>query len=751
MHFPLLLLLSSLWSSPAHADSQVGDEFCFRAVQYSLKNLIFLDTAVGAPKPVRPCTSRLRTASLYLSLQQYCTPESRAPGLREYQAGCLERANVSLPAFEDVVSQYGPEDVRSLRRVQPDEVTRKALELEEVALPSQVLWRRALDTLSIAQFEHDIHITYGHAMYYFWASVVAIGMLFRLSALFKGIRKQGGWKLIPDSEDGSSEDFPRKVKPGILSLPGTYLKRYITTPATFGYRCSQNIGWCTLPPRIQSLTVVVFIIINIVLCSVDYYAFPGNLYWPEVSTQLWRYFSDRTGVIAFANFPLVWLFGIRNNLLMNILGWGFGTMNSFHRWVARVATIEAIAHSIGYTVLVFRDGGWNDFMMYWTIPWWQWGELATIAMVMICVFSVYGLRRSFYELFLFLHITISVAVLVGMWYHISIFDGEYNAYIWPCVCIWLADRLLRGARILAFNPKFWCTRARTTYDSSSNIIRISIPCSSSLIAPIPGAYYYLTFLDGVRIWENHPFTLSYSTDPSHQHSDTDMATATPAEPPSLVFLIRPYKGLTARLRAAALSSPYKYNPPVLVEGPYGAPVPLRTFRHVLFLAGGTGVATPLSYLASLLLEEDDDAHTHPHPLPRRVHVVWAVRERAFLAEVLDIDLRSRGLLVSEQMRLTAFVTGDGTKDDAAADVADEALGVGVGAAEGEAAIAVHAGRPDVDAVVKQAAEEAAGQGLAVVACGPAAMADEARRAVVRVLGREMVGVGVEYFEESFKW
>lgn len=115
-------------------------------------------------------------------------------------------------------------------------------------------------------------------MYYFWAVVVAVGMLFRLSALVTGIRKQGGWQAIPDSEDDeSSEDFSRKVKPGILSLPGTYLKRYITIPATFGYRCSQSIGWCTLPPRIQSLTVLAFVIINFVLCSVNYFAFPGNL------------------------------------------------------------------------------------------------------------------------------------------------------------------------------------------------------------------------------------------------------------------------------------------------------------------------------------------------------------------------------------------------------------------------------------------------------------------------------------------
>jgi hypothetical protein len=76
--------------------------------------------------------------------------------------------------------------------------------------------------------------------------------------------------------------------------------------------------------------------------------------WPEVPTQLCRYISDRTGVISFANFPLIWAFGTRNNVLMWVTGWGFGTFNSFHRWVARVSTLEAVVHSIGYTIMVLE-------------------------------------------------------------------------------------------------------------------------------------------------------------------------------------------------------------------------------------------------------------------------------------------------------------------------------------------------------------------------------------------------------------
>lgn len=73
-----------------------------------------------------------------------------------------------------------------------------------------------------------------------------------------------------------------------------------------------------------------------------------------VELQVIRYVSDRTGIISFANFPMIWLFGMRNNLLMWLTGWDFGTYNNFHRWVARIATLQAIVHSVGYTVLVIK-------------------------------------------------------------------------------------------------------------------------------------------------------------------------------------------------------------------------------------------------------------------------------------------------------------------------------------------------------------------------------------------------------------
>lgn len=75
--------------------------------------------------------------------------------------------------------------------------------------------------------------------------------------------------------------------------------------------------------------------------------------WPDTRTQWLRYIADRTGILSFANFPLIWVFGIRNNLLLWLTGWDFGTYNNFHRWVARISTVQAIVHSVAYTIQVF--------------------------------------------------------------------------------------------------------------------------------------------------------------------------------------------------------------------------------------------------------------------------------------------------------------------------------------------------------------------------------------------------------------
>jgi predicted ferric reductase len=581
-------------------------------------------------------------------------------------------------------------------------------------------------------------------MYYFWIVVVTFGISTRFVSLIANLEHKRRHKI----QSAMYTRSPTTKRKSTFSRPQAWIKRHITVPATFGNRCSQPYGWCTIPPRIQSLTILAFVLLNVSLCLHGYHLTEGNLYWPEKSAQLLRYVSDRTGVISLANFPLVWLFGMRNDALMWATGWGFGTYNAFHRWAARVATLQAVVHSLGYTFMVLESSGWSGFMKYWTKHYFWNGELATIAMCALLVFSLYGIRRSHYEIFLVTHIILSIVALWTMYYHVEIFtNGEWNVFIWPCLVIWIADRVFRAGRVIAFNRRFWDTKATVTYDPASNLVRMDVDGSSNYLTPQPGTYYYIHVLDDLLYaHQNHPFTLAYTTDdipksastplsplvsrpsPHRTYSDEStesdtllMPTKQP-KPSNLVFLIRPYDGFTSRLKSHCLLHPTKLR--VLIEGPYGHSEPLHQFPNVLFIVGGTGVAVPLSQLARLLSSISGT---------QSVRIVWAVREHAFLASVLR-DFA--GLLGDARVDMEVHVTQD-------KEVESEVLG------EDLKSVRIVTKRPDIFGAVKCAAEGAGNAGLAIVACGPAGMADEARRASVEVLGRG--ARGVEYFEESFKW
>ena len=144
----------------------------------------------------------------------------------------------------------------------------------------------------------------------------------------------------------------------------------------------------------------------------------------------------------------------------------------------------------------------------------------------------------------------------------------------------------------------------------------------------------------------------------------------------------------------------------------------------MFVVGGTGIAVPLSHLAHLLDSEST---------VQSVKIVWAVREHAFLSSMLQ---EFKSLLGDERCTLEVHVTQDVEHKD---DIPDHV----------PRGVSIVVGRPNVHLSVEEAAQDAGQQSLAIVACGPARMADEARRASVQMLANGFRGV--EYFEESFKW
>lgn len=309
--------------------------------------------------------------------------------------------------------------------------------------------------------------------------------------------------------------------------------------------------------------------------------------------------------------------------------------------------------------------------------------------------------------------------------------GEYDSPFWVCAFIWLADRVLRAVRVLSFNPWFWSTRAKLSYSPTSNTVRLVVPSSNSAYWPGPGTYYYIHVLSDSRPWESHPFTMAYAS-PGHGPAEIEATpllrgSASPVsvggpKSPSMTFIIRPYDGFTSRLKTLATKN---ISPRVLIEGPYGSAHPLSTFDHLLFVVGGSGIVVPLAYLSQL----------NASPRVRSVRIAWSVREADFAAEVLRRDMGST--FESGKVSMEVFLTrGREQERD-------------LNAAGWPKEVSMVRGRLDVAADIQCAARIAMGRSAAVVACGPAKMADEARRAVVGVLGEGYHRV--EYFQEAFNW
>lgn len=81
----------------------------------------------------------------------------------------------------------------------------------------------------------------------FWAAVIFVGVAYKIYLAVSHIY------------------FAHHVfdPTGVWTRSGSWFKRNVTIPATFGYKCAQNIWWATIPPRIQSLTIALFLFMNI--------------------------------------------------------------------------------------------------------------------------------------------------------------------------------------------------------------------------------------------------------------------------------------------------------------------------------------------------------------------------------------------------------------------------------------------------------------------------------------------------------
>ena len=427
----------------------------------------------------------------------------------------------------------------------------------------------------------------------------------------------------------------------------------------------------------------------------------------------------------------------RSNVLLHLTSWTRSTFVLLHRWIAVISIIQAILHTALYLQLQVSQAALPDEAAY---PYWYWGLLATITLILMVPASLLPVRRYAYEFFLAWHLVFAILSMIGCFLHIYLrYHWQWGYEIWvvvPLALFGLDWFLIRPLRLLRNGVSL---RARVE-KVDDDYLRVDVPG----VRGEGQVYLYFPTLSW-RVWENHPFSVvplpggllqrgfQPGTPPSEDLERGDgkeeavTAAARVSSPPSsqhssgtapgIAFFVRRRGGLTAQL--ARRAGPSGHGLPVLVESSYGGgqtlvrspdPRPSAAYPNVLVLAGGVGITAVLSLL--------ERPRTAPHGTTK---LYWGVRTAPLVRAVEH--LLGESVTPTESAGKTRWL---------------------------DAEVRISVGKRFVFPEVLETELLSGGMlgGTTVVVCGPPGMSDVVRLAVVALAKR---GATVRLAEERFDW
>ncbi|KKY39820.1 putative ferric reductase transmembrane component 4 [Diaporthe ampelina] len=679
----------------------------------------------------------------WLQTMAYCIQQNcEADGYpADKQATCFSNqavAGASEPTFQDSLPATAP----------TVELEADAMWLNVTSLVNRDLYYSTHGTLGEFARSEYLHTRYSLIIYLVVIGICLVcGTFTQVTTLSPGLQK-------------------RLQNSGIV----TKLRSAVFMPALFGSRRLEPLpgraGY--LPGRTLSIFIAIYVILNIVFSAVNFKSFQPNIYFFSAGFELCEYVGNRTGTLSFVNMSIAILFAGRNNPLIPFTGWSQSTFLTLHRWAARIATLQAIVHSIVYTMAYWQPGyeGASAYAAKAAEPFYYWGIIATIAMSLATGFAFLPLRIMLYETFLILHIILIVITLAGCWYHIIPhygYDWGYQVWLYIAFAFWAAERVARVARIVYLN-RLGDSKAVVEAIPNSNIIQVTVfPRVGWNFGP--GQHCFLYFPGLEKLWENHPFSVAgwrrkgqtlpvasarRSTNESDAKETSDVTTV-PHEPEvqdcvAVRFLVRVHSGATAELqRRLSSCSPGIMEMSVYTEGPYAGHKstlqPLLATDTVLCLVGGIGITNALGFIQEYASANSSRGET-PGGKSRgvlrhtkRFILAWSAREMALIEHV-----KRNFLDGAEGVEFSFWCTGDipsGQKEDPAHDA--KSLRTTADAPPTP-------GRMDIGNVIRSSVE--AGHHTTVLVCGPGAMADEAAKEVVKCVKS---GSHVDIVEEAYAW
>ncbi|KAF1962932.1 metalloreductase-like protein transmembrane component [Byssothecium circinans] len=371
-------------------------------------------------------------------------------------------------------------------------------------------------------------------------------------------------------------------------------------------------GWRPLVLPSAAVCVIVTLAVTLGIC---YSFIPQPLFWDSIaygSPPL----AVRSGMMAVALMPWIVGLAMKANIITMITGIGHERLNVLHRWGAYLCLILSIIHTVPYYITpVWDDGGrrvfeslfqQEGFYAYGT------GIAALVPLAFLCVHSLEFLRHWMYELFVTLHVPVSMLFLGMLFWHCHNYLTSWN-YLFATLGIWVVSYIMR---LFYLN---WTRPGRMSWligDEAAvtimpeNAIKITIPTQMKWR---PGQYVYLR-MPGISVFENHPFTIASlcSDDFPSEYGEGYR---------DMVLVFRPFGGFTKKVLQSALEHGPWHTYRAFVDGPYGGMQRrIEAFDDVVLIAGGSGITAIVSQLLLLIKKMRDGK-----AVTRKVHVIWALK------------------------------------------------------------------------------------------------------------------------------
>jgi predicted ferric reductase len=363
-----------------------------------------------------------------------------------------------------------------------------------------------------------------------------------------------------------------------------------------------------------SLAVTSLLIIALAFVSL-YCFLPQPLYWQSMQFGS-PPVAIRAGMLAIAMTPWIIATSMKANIITLLTGISHERLNVLHRWGGYLCLFLSLVHTIPFYMQPLWDPAGNIvFMSYFdTGSGYVYGTgiACLVPLGWLCIASLPFLRSMAYELFLVLHVPVSIAYVGLLFWHCRNFLASWS-YLYATIAIWFSSYLFRVFNLNWANPRrmAWLIgdEAAVTL-MAENAIKVTIPTQMKWR---PGQFVYLR-MPGISIFENHPFTIASlcSEDFPSEYGELYRDC-------TLVF--RPFGGFTRKvLDTAVEKGPFKTYRAYL-DGPYGGMQrELAAFDTVILFAGGSGITAIVSQLLNLIKRMRDGK-----AVTKKVEVVWALK------------------------------------------------------------------------------------------------------------------------------